>query len=135
MCYSLLISGSNLNLSRDGLQNVGEQTAGCCWYVFDSKLLRCRKRAVLEAMPPTWSQWRDKCYKLHDTYATWEEGKRICVELGGGMVVPQFDEELQHFNNMSSCDYFWIGCNDLVAEGLYKRKYSRNDKDIFLILF
>ena len=51
-CTSLVIviSGSNFNLSRDGLQNVGEQTAGCCWYIYDGKL-RCCKRAVLEAMP------------------------------------------------------------------------------------
>ncbi|XP_071808002.1 C-type lectin domain family 4 member M-like [Asterias amurensis] len=70
-------------------------------------------------MPPTWSQWQDKCYNVHDTNATWEEGKQICVELGRVMVVPQSEEELQHLVNMSSCQWFWIGCNDLEVEGTW----------------
>ncbi|XP_071807709.1 C-type lectin domain family 4 member M-like [Asterias amurensis] len=71
--------------------------------------------------PPTWSQWQDKCYKMHDADVTWEEGKQICVELGGVMVVPQSKEELQHLINMCSCQrpWFWIGCNDIDAEGTW----------------
>ncbi|XP_071807971.1 C-type lectin domain family 4 member M-like [Asterias amurensis] len=52
---------------------------------------------------------------MHDVKVTWEEGKQICVELGGVMVVPQSKEELQHILNMCSCDVFWIGCNDIDA--------------------
>ena len=74
--------------------------------------------------PPFWSQWRDKCYKMHDAKVPWEEGKQICVMLGGVMVVPQSEEELQHILNMFSCGKFWIGCNDIQTEGLYN---SRND--------
>ena len=71
--------------------------------------------------PPTWSQWQDKCYKMPDADATWEEGRQICVELGGVMVVPQSNEELQHLVNICSCQWpgFWIGCNDIQTEGLY----------------
>ena len=38
----LLIPGSNFNLPREGLQNVGEQTAGCCWFIYDGKLRCCK---------------------------------------------------------------------------------------------
>ena len=71
--------------------------------------------------PPAWSQWQDKCYKMHDADVTWEEGKEICVELGGVMVVPQSNEEFHHIINMCSCPWlgFWIGCNDIQTEGLY----------------
>ena len=63
--------------------------------------------------PPTWSQWGGKCYKMHDAEVTWEEGKQICEKLGGLMVVPQSEEELQHIFNMCSCPKFWIGCISL----------------------
>ena len=69
--------------------------------------------------PPFWSQWQDKCYKMHGADVTWEEGKQICVKLGGVMVVPYSEEQLQHILNMFSCDTFWIGCNDIQTEGLY----------------
>ena len=69
--------------------------------------------------PPTWNQWQDKCYKMHDADVPWEEGKQICVEMGGVMVVPQSEEELQHLHKMFSGQGFWIGCNDIDAEGLY----------------
>ncbi|XP_071807950.1 C-type lectin domain family 4 member M-like [Asterias amurensis] len=72
-----------------------------------------------KSCPPTWSQWRDKCYKMHDADVPWEEGKQICVELGGVMVVPQYEEEIQHLKNMCSCDKFWIGCNDIQTEGTW----------------
>ena len=74
-----------------------------------------------KSCPPSWSQWQDKCYKMHDANVTWEEGKQICVELGGVMVVPQSEEELQHILNICSCQWpgFWIGCNDIQTEGLY----------------
>ncbi|XP_071807979.1 C-type lectin domain family 4 member M-like [Asterias amurensis] len=68
--------------------------------------------------PPFWSQWRDKCYKMHGAEVPWEEGKQICVEMGGVMVVPQSEEELQHILNMCSCN-FWIGCNDVNVEGTW----------------
>ena len=69
--------------------------------------------------PPTWSQWRDKCYKVHDADVTWEEGKQQCVELGGVMAVTQSKEELQHLLKMCSCARYWIGCNDIQTEGVY----------------
>ncbi|XP_071807975.1 CD209 antigen-like protein C [Asterias amurensis] len=69
--------------------------------------------------PPSWSQWRDKCYKMHNASVTWEEGKQICVELGGMMVVPQ-EEELQHILNMCISGRFWIGCNDMAIEGTWE---------------
>ncbi|XP_071807978.1 C-type lectin domain family 4 member M-like [Asterias amurensis] len=59
---------------------------------------------------------------MHDVVVTWEEGKQICVELGGMMVVPQSEEELQHIINMCSCQawpWFWIGCNDIQTEGTW----------------
>ena len=71
-----------------------------------------------KSCPPSWSQWQDKCYKMHDANVTWEEGKQICVELGGVMVVPQ-EEELQHLLAMCSCRWLWIGCNDIKTEGSY----------------
>ncbi|XP_071797159.1 C-type lectin domain family 4 member M-like [Asterias amurensis] len=69
--------------------------------------------------PPTWSQWQDKCYKVHDADVTWQEGKQQCVELGGVMVVTQSKEELQHLLNMCSCRQYWIGCNDIQTEGTW----------------
>ncbi|XP_071807864.1 C-type lectin domain family 4 member M-like [Asterias amurensis] len=69
--------------------------------------------------PPTWSQWQDKCYKVHDAEVTWGEGTQICVESGGMMVVPQSKEDLQHILNMFSCDKFLIGCNDIEVEGTW----------------
>ena len=33
-------------------------------------------RCLKPACPPTWSLWRDKCYKVHDADITWEEGKQ-----------------------------------------------------------
>ncbi|XP_071807952.1 C-type lectin domain family 4 member M-like [Asterias amurensis] len=69
--------------------------------------------------PPTWSQWQDKCYKMRDAVVTWEEGKQICVELDGVMVVPQSKEEFQHLVNMTSGQWFWIGCNDIQTEGTW----------------
>ncbi|XP_071807712.1 snaclec CHH-B subunit beta-like [Asterias amurensis] len=68
---------------------------------------------------PFWSQWRDKCYKMHDADVTWEEGKQICVQLGGMMVVPQSKEELQQLHKMFSGHWFWIGCNDIQTEGTW----------------
>ncbi|XP_033645252.1 C-type lectin domain family 4 member M-like [Asterias rubens] len=56
---------------------------------------------------------------MHDAYVTWEEGKQICVELGGVMVVPQSEEELQHLDNIFSGQLFWIGCTDIVVEGTW----------------
>ncbi|XP_033645259.1 C-type lectin domain family 4 member M-like [Asterias rubens] len=70
--------------------------------------------------PPAWSQWQDKCYKMHDAYVTLEEGKEICVEMGGVMVVPQSKEELQQLLNMFSVQRFWIGCNDVETEGTWE---------------
>ncbi|XP_071788498.1 C-type lectin domain family 4 member M-like [Asterias amurensis] len=80
---------------------------------------RCWKNGhSTEATPhPLWSQWQDKCYKMHDANVTWEEGKQICVELGGVMVVPQSEVELQHLHNMCSCNWLRIGCNDIKTEG------------------
>ncbi|XP_071807983.1 C-type lectin domain family 4 member M-like [Asterias amurensis] len=75
---------------------------------------RCWKSCL-----PTWRQWQDKCYKMHDADVTWAEGEQICVELGGVMVVPQSEEELQHLLNMCNCDTFWIGCNDNAVEGTW----------------
>ncbi|XP_071793075.1 C-type lectin domain family 4 member M-like [Asterias amurensis] len=69
--------------------------------------------------PPTWSPWQNKCYNMHDADATWEEGRQICVELGGVMVVPQSTEELQQLNIMFSGQKFWIGCNDIQTEGTW----------------
>ncbi|XP_071807825.1 C-type lectin domain family 4 member M-like [Asterias amurensis] len=69
--------------------------------------------------PPTWSQWQDKCYKMHGADVTWEEGKQICVALGGVMVVPRFEGEVQHLINMCSCSWLWIGCNDIQTEGTW----------------
>ncbi|XP_071807738.1 snaclec crotocetin-like [Asterias amurensis] len=69
--------------------------------------------------PPTWCQWRDKCYKMHDADVTWKAGKQICVELGGTMVVPQSKEDLQHILNMFRCGHVWIGCNDIQTEGTW----------------
>ncbi|XP_033630274.1 C-type lectin domain family 4 member M-like [Asterias rubens] len=69
--------------------------------------------------PSSWSQWRDKCYKVHDADVTWEEGKQQCVELGGVIVVTQSEEEIQHLHNICSCDRFWIGCNDIQTEGTW----------------
>ncbi|XP_071798326.1 CD209 antigen-like [Asterias amurensis] len=72
--------------------------------------------------PPTWSQWQDKCYKMHDADVTWEQGRQICVKLGGLMVVPQSNKELQHLHNMCRCQewpWFWIGCNDIQTEGTW----------------
>ncbi|XP_071807981.1 CD209 antigen-like [Asterias amurensis] len=69
--------------------------------------------------PPTWSQWQDKCYKMHDADVKWEEGKQICVQLGGVMIVPQSKEELQHLLNMFSCDKCLIGCTDIEVEGTW----------------
>ena len=68
--------------------------------------------------PPFWSQWRNKCYKMHGADVTWEEGEQICVKLGGVMIVPQSKEELQHLINMSSVRHLLIGCNDIQTEGL-----------------
>ncbi|XP_071807972.1 C-type lectin domain family 4 member M-like [Asterias amurensis] len=56
---------------------------------------------------------------MHGADVTWEEGKQICVELGGMIVVPQSKEDLQHILNMFSSSNFWIGCNDLDAEGTW----------------
>ncbi|XP_071807916.1 CD209 antigen-like protein A [Asterias amurensis] len=58
---------------------------------------------------------------MHDADVTWEEGRQICVELGGVIVVPQSEKELQHLINMCSCQWpwFWIGCNDIDAEGTW----------------
>ena len=69
--------------------------------------------------PPTWSQWQDKCYKMHDADVTWEEGKQICVAWGGVMVVPRFEGEMQHLDTMSSGQWFLIGCKDIQTEGLF----------------
>ncbi|XP_033644600.1 C-type lectin domain family 4 member M-like [Asterias rubens] len=48
-----------------------------------------------------------------------KEGKQICVELGGAMVVPQSTKELQTILNMCSCSSFWIDCNDIQEEGTW----------------
>ncbi|XP_071810413.1 C-type lectin domain family 4 member M-like [Asterias amurensis] len=84
---------------------------------------RCWKKAPITGgtpqCPPTWSQWQDKCYKMNDDFVTWEEGKQICFELGGVMVVPQSKEEIQHLLNMCSWNSFWIGCNDIENEGTW----------------
>ncbi|XP_071808049.1 C-type lectin domain family 4 member M-like [Asterias amurensis] len=72
-----------------------------------------------KSCPPSWSQWQDKCYKMHDAEVTWYEGKQVCVELGGVMVVPRSVEEFQQLHNMFSGQWFWIGCNDIDAEGTW----------------
>ncbi|XP_071807976.1 C-type lectin domain family 4 member M-like [Asterias amurensis] len=56
---------------------------------------------------------------MHDNAVAWEEGKQICVEMGGVMVVPQSKEELQHILNMFNGQSFWIGCTDIVTEGTW----------------
>ncbi|XP_071800049.1 snaclec 27-like [Asterias amurensis] len=66
--------------------------------------------------PPTWSQWQEKCFKMHDGYGTWAEGKQICVESGGVIAVPQSEEELQHLLNMCGFKWIWIGCSDIQTE-------------------
>ncbi|XP_071807130.1 C-type lectin domain family 4 member M-like [Asterias amurensis] len=76
-------------------------------------------RRCWKPCPPFWSQWRDKCYKMHGAAVTWEEGKQICVKLGGVMIVPQSKEELQHLINMSSVRQLLIGCNDIQTEGTW----------------
>ncbi|XP_033645251.1 killer cell lectin-like receptor subfamily B member 1B allele A [Asterias rubens] len=84
---------------------------------------RCWKKAPSTAgtpqCPSTWSEWQDKCYKMHDGSVTWEEGKQICVQLGGVMVVPQSEEEVQQILNMCGGQWFWIGCNDNEADGTW----------------
>ena len=74
--------------------------------------------SIGRACPPAWNQWEDKCYKVTVRSLTWFEAREECIKMGGVLVVPQSQEETEFLRGMEG--KFWINCNDLQTEGLFK---------------
>jgi hypothetical protein len=66
-----------------------------------------------------WSNRNDHYYKLTDSM-TWSEVEAQAVKWGGHLVtINDSEEELWLKNQFGYQEYFWIGFNDIVAEGIW----------------
>ncbi|XP_071798776.1 low affinity immunoglobulin epsilon Fc receptor-like [Asterias amurensis] len=72
--------------------------------------------------PPTWIQWKDKCFKATKEPLTWFQAHDECSKMGGVMATPNSTDDTQQLLNITHNQHFWIDCNDLVHEGVWECK-------------
>ncbi|XP_071797950.1 hepatic lectin-like [Asterias amurensis] len=85
--------------------------------------------------PPTWIQWKDKCFKATKGKLTWFQAHDECSKMGGVMAMPNSTEDTQQLLSITQNQHFWIDCNDLEEQGVWECKegetaiYYRNWAD------
>ena len=61
------------------------------------------------------------CYQLLDQKMAWDEANTTCSDMGGGLVVPNSEDEHQFIWKMFERNIregnVWIGCTDMEEEG------------------
>ncbi|XP_071807642.1 perlucin-like protein [Asterias amurensis] len=67
--------------------------------------------------PQGWGAWKGKCYIVTEPL-TWGDSKEKCNQMGGAMVVPQSQEDIEYFSSLHYV--YWAGCTDLQTEGSWE---------------
>uniref|UniRef100_W5NAN5 C-type lectin domain-containing protein n=1 Tax=Lepisosteus oculatus TaxID=7918 RepID=W5NAN5_LEPOC len=111
---------------RIKLDNLSDTLSALMKTLADLSSSCCTEAKPRKTCPDHWELFRRKCYFFSSDKESWGTSRDICASAGGSLVIIKSQEEQKFLTSKlaeqirSYDDSYWIGLNDLAAEGSWR---------------